>query len=93
MEKRDIAREAIRLAQGDKLPDATNIRLGYRRISLVWLREVGETIRSLEFELRETRAALRRLVWDWESVPETAQVPDEINVDEHWARAKELLAD
>ena len=48
---------------------------------------------ALEFELRETRAALRRLVRDRESVPETAQVPDEINVDKHWARAKGILAD
>jgi hypothetical protein len=92
MKKRDIACEAIRLAQGDNIPRALCMS-GHRRINPGWLREVGETIRSLEFELRETRAALRRLVQDWESVPETAQVPDEINVDKHWARAKELLAD
>ena len=92
MEGRDIGREAIRLAQGDKIPHATRMS-GHRRINTTWLREVGEKIRSLEFELRETRAALRRLVRDWESVPETVQVPDEINVDKHWARAKEVLAD
>jgi hypothetical protein len=92
MEERDIAREAIRLAQGDNIPHALCMS-GHRRINPIWLREVGERIRALEFELRETRAALRRLVMDWESVPETAQVPDEINVDQHWARAKEILAD
>ncbi len=92
MEERDIGREAIRLAQGDNIPHATRMS-GHRRISTTWLREVGEKIRSLEFELRETRAALRRLVRDWESVPETVQVPDEIYVDEHWARAREVLHD
>jgi hypothetical protein len=92
MEQRDIAVEAIRLAEGDHIPHALCMS-GHRRINPTWLREVGETIRSLEFELRETRAVLRRLVHDWESVPETAQVPNELKVDQHWARAKEILAD
>ncbi len=92
MEGRDIGREAIRLSQGDDISHATRMS-GHRRINPIWQREVGEKIRALEFELRETRAALRRLVRDRESVRETAQVPDEINVDKHWARAKEILAD
>ena len=60
-------------------------------MKMYWLRETGEYIRSLEFELRETRAILRQLVKDWDSVPEDLQVPDEINENEHWQRAREIL--
>ena len=91
MSKRDIGREAIRLSQVDKVSEALPYGLGYRRVKMYWLRETGEYIRSLEFELRETRAILRQLVKDWDSVPENVQVPDEINENEHWQRAREIL--
>jgi hypothetical protein len=87
MSKRDIGREAIRLSQGDKVSEALPYGLEYRRVKRYWLRETGEYIRSLEFELRETRAILRQLLKDWDSV----QVPDEINENEHWQRAREIL--
>jgi hypothetical protein len=91
MSKRDIGREAIRLSQGDKVSEALPNGLEYRRVKRYWLRETGEYIRSLEFELRETRAILRQLVKDWDLVPENVQVPDAINENEHWQRAREIL--
>jgi hypothetical protein len=36
-------------------------------------------------------AALKQLVADWESVPENARVPDEINTDEHWDAARSAI--
>ena len=37
------------------------------------------------------RDALAQIVNDWESVPVDMQVPDEINVTEHWDAAKAAL--
>ncbi|MES2342351.1 MAG: hypothetical protein V4597_11780 [Pseudomonadota bacterium] len=37
-------------------------------------------------------ATLRQLVADWDSVDERAQVPDEINDDDHWAAARAAIA-
>lgn len=38
------------------------------------------------------KLALQQIVTDWESVDPEAQVPDEINVDEHWDAARAALA-
>jgi predicted nuclease with TOPRIM domain len=42
-------------------------------------------------EIERLRQALSTLVADWEAVPDNVQVPDEINVNEHWDAARVAL--
>ena len=49
----------------------------------------GELLRA---KLRRAESALATLIEDWEKVPETSQVPDEINIDEHWEFARNCLS-
>jgi hypothetical protein len=42
-------------------------------------------------EIERLREALSDLIADWEAVPEDVQVPDEINVNEHWDAARTAL--
>lgn len=62
-------------------------------------RKLGQTksggklgpFRRLKDENKRLRSALAQLVIDWEKVPDDVQVPDEINVDEHWQAARDAL--
>lgn len=40
----------------------------------------------------ELLAALKQIVGDWNTVSPDAPVPDEINVDDHWAAARAAIA-
>ena len=37
-------------------------------------------------------AALEQIVMDWDRVTTSQQVPDEINVDDHWQAARDAIA-
>lgn len=82
-ESRDIAEEAMQLSQGVHLPGVSTIKGGYRRVSTLWLREVRDHIRSLEYQLQESRSVLRKIVAVWEDVP----------FDTYWAQARHALRD
>jgi hypothetical protein len=71
------------LSAGKRVPEIS-IMGGHRRICTFWLAQVASRIDELE-------AALGALVDDWHSVPIDVQVPDEINVNEHWDAARRAL--
>jgi hypothetical protein len=51
----------------------------------------GDLFRELADEIERLRAALATLVADWDAVSEDVQVPEEINVNEHWDAARAAL--
>lgn len=46
----------------------------------------------LETQRDELLRVLKRILADWESVPEDAQVPDEINDNDHWDAVRAVIA-
>lgn len=80
---RDIAEEAYILASGGQVKGATKMS-GHRRIDPAWLIGVNGRIRQLE-------KALRDIVKAWDSIDPNQQVPEEINANELWETARELL--
>lgn len=53
--------------------------------------EARSEVLRLEQVQSQLLAMLRRIVDAWESVPEDVQVPDEINENQMWEDANELL--
>ena len=71
------------LYRGRHFPDVSTMS-DFRRVSRYWLGEVAAHVERLE-------SALGNLVADWDSVDPLVQVPDEINVNEHWEEARLIL--
>jgi hypothetical protein len=67
------------------------------RLRAVWQSDdalfdrVDDGLKQAEDEIERLREALSDLIADWEAVPEDVQVPDEINVNEHWDAARTAL--
>ena len=81
---KDLVDIPDRLARGEHIRDVSTTRWEYRRIRASRLATVASRIRELE-------SAPCNLVEDWHSVPPDRQVPDEINVNEHWDAARAAL--
>lgn len=73
--KRDIAQEALDLADGKTVKNvSTNLGIGFRRVSRTWLREVSAKIRKLEADNKELHEEVRSLL---RAVDEIERTKDE----------------
>lgn len=68
--------------------DQTDPKLQRRIIA-----EFVQRCHKFEVQRDELLAALEQIVTDWDSVDPNAQVPDEINDDEHWEAARAAIAE
>jgi hypothetical protein len=83
-DRKDFVSDLRRLNAGQYVVGVSTTKHGYRQVDCWWLGQVADRMERLE-------GIVESLVRAWDSVPENVQVPEEINVDELWAEARDAI--